>query len=146
MSLRISRVRARPAIRHLSKLAGPWQRSRLQTLGKRVPWNLSRKRATQLLRELQPVALVSDIIAPFRRRPKFLRNQREVRNRVARLVTRAQERGVPPGVIRHEGRKYTDALTAIPRTFECNLAMEESIERSGLSSGKFYLRGLRNSP
>lgn len=151
---RFARKSSRPQSRHnssgpahrLSKLAGPWQRSRLRGLGRVVPWNLGRRRATQLLRELQPVALASDILAPFQKRPKLQRNQREVRSRVARFVTRARERGVPAGVIRYEGRKYADALTAIPRTLERNLAMEEAIERSGLRSSKYYLRGLRNSP
>lgn len=142
----LQRFAKKLARRRRAKLAGRWQRARLRRLGRKIPWNLSRTRATQLLRELRPVSLVESILDPFTRRDKFKRNQQEVRKRITRLVARAGERGVPHGVVRYEGRKYADALTATPRTFEQNLAMEEAIERSGLSAGKYYMRGLRNSP
>jgi hypothetical protein len=134
------------AKRALSRLAGPRQKAKLRKLGRRPPWNLTRIRATQLLRELQPANLVDYILVPFRQRDKFRRNEYEVRKRVDRFVTRARERGVPAGVIAYEGRRYTDAVTASPRTLERNLLMEEAIERTGLSAGKYYMRGLRNSP
>lgn len=128
-------------------LAGPRQRAKLHAAGKRPPWNLTRKRATELIRQLSPSQstekLVDRALRGLGRRWKFIEYEDQVRRRVGAAVRRAQAKGVPANVIEYGAARYAEAFTRRKRGRAGNLAIQEALEGLGLSPDRFFMRGLR---
>lgn len=147
VKVNIQRFARRATPPSVSDRAGPRQVAKLRAAGRRPPWNLTRKRASEQIRALAPAAgtqyLVDRSLHDFQRRWKVVHYPDQIRRRVEAVVRRAHASGVPSDVIEYEAARYADALTRKRRGRAGNLALEDALEGLGLNPDRFFMRGLR---